>query len=147
MAANPLAPLDNPNTEPTRAEDLVSVLSERLAVTASAKNVYGEPITAHNRTLVPVAKVRYGVGASSGGRNGQSVGGGAGGGGVAARPAGYIEITDERTRYVSFSMTKKIIATAVAGIAAGYLLGRFGRQINRSFVSREVSIPRQSRGL
>ncbi len=43
------------SAEPTRAEDLVLSLSEKLAITASARNVFAEPIHAHNRTIVPVA--------------------------------------------------------------------------------------------
>ena len=46
----------------TRAENLVSMLSERLAATAHVRNVYGEPIRLEDRVLVPVAKVGYGVG-------------------------------------------------------------------------------------
>jgi Sporulation protein YtfJ (Spore_YtfJ) len=88
-------------SEPTRAEDVVMRLSERLAITASARTVYGEPVHAYERTIIPVAKFGYGLGATSGGRNGENVGGG--GGGVGAKPAGYIEITDQGTRYVAIS--------------------------------------------
>lgn len=124
MATNPTTPL-NTQEEPTRAENLVTKLSERFAATANAKNVYAEPINAHNRTVIPVAKVGYGLGAGSGGRRGQEAGtGGGGGGGVGVRPAGYIEITDERTRYVAFSTPRKILGAAVIGFAAGFLLGR-----------------------
>lgn len=124
MAANPTTPLNRQAEEPTSAENLVTRLSERLAATANAKNVYGEPIHAHNRTVIPVAKVGYGVGAGSGGRTGRDPGsGGGGGGGVGARPVGYIEITDERTRYVGFSTAKKIVAAVAFGFTVGFLVG------------------------
>lgn len=55
---------------PTRAEETVLSLSEKLAVTASARNVYGEPIHAHDRTIVPIARFGFGLGATSGGRDG-----------------------------------------------------------------------------
>jgi Sporulation protein YtfJ (Spore_YtfJ) len=58
-----------------------------------------EPISADGKTIVPVAKVRYGFGGGSGrkpGENGQH--GGSGGGGFMARPVGYIEIGAEGTR-------------------------------------------------
>ena len=42
-------------SDPTRAETILLSLSEKLALTASAKSVYGEPIQAYDRTLVPVA--------------------------------------------------------------------------------------------
>ena len=108
----------------TRAEEIVFSLSEKLSVTASARNVYGEPIDAHNRTIVPVAKFGYGLGATSGGRDGDKVGGGSGGGGVGATPVGYIEITKDGTRYVPFSTPRQILLAALAGIGLGYLLGR-----------------------
>jgi uncharacterized spore protein YtfJ len=114
-------------SEPTRAEDVVMRLSERLAMTASARTVYGDPIHAHDRTVIPVAKFGYGLGATSGGRNGENVGGGSGGGGVGAKPAGYIEITERGTRYVDFCASRQILIAALAGMAAGYLLARFRR--------------------
>lgn len=128
MATNPAfkAQTEESGAESTRAESLVTKLGERLAATANARNVYGEPVTAHNRTIIPVAKVGYGVGAGSGRRTGQD-GGTGGGGGVGARPLGYIEITNEGTRYVAFTTPKKIIGAAVAAFAAGLLLGSVRR--------------------
>jgi uncharacterized spore protein YtfJ len=114
-------------TEPTRAENLVSRLSEKLAITASTQSVYGEPIHAGNRTLIPVAKIGYCLGGTSGGRDGEKIGGGSGGGMVGGKPVGYIEITDQSTRYVAISTSKKIIASAVVGFVIGYLL-RHSRQ-------------------
>lgn len=112
-------------SEPTRAEDVLLRLSEKLAVTASARTVYGDPVHSHERTIVPVAKFGYGLGASSGGRSGEDVGGGGGGGGVGAKPAGYIEITEQGTRYVPISTLREMVIAAIAGMAVGYLLGRF----------------------
>ena len=114
-------------SEPTRAEDVVMRLSERLAMTASARTVYGEPVHAHERTVIPVAKFGYGLGATSGGRNGETVGGGSGGGGVGAKPAGYIEISEDGTKYVDISTPRQIVIAALVGLAAGYLLSRFTR--------------------
>jgi uncharacterized spore protein YtfJ len=125
MTENPLAD----TKDATKAEDIVLNLSDHFAVTANAKSVYGEPIHTGSRTIVPVAKVGYGLGATSGGRSGETVGGGGGGGGVGARPVGYIEITDEATRYVEFSAVKKMIVAAALGFVAGYLLcGRKSRR-------------------
>jgi uncharacterized spore protein YtfJ len=113
----------------TRAEDIILNLSDNFAASANARSVYGEPVHAGSRTIVPVAKVGYGLGATSGGRNGESVGGGGGGGGVGVRATGYIEITDQGTRYVEFSAVKKMIVAAALGLVAGYLLcGRKSRR-------------------
>jgi uncharacterized spore protein YtfJ len=106
----------------TRAENTVLNLSDNFAARANAKSVYGEPIHAGNRTIIPVAKVGYLLGATSGGRNGETVGGGSGGGGVGARPVGYIEITDAGTRYVELSAVKKLLVAVALGFAVGYLL-------------------------
>lgn len=108
----------------TGAESLVTRLSERLAASANARQVYGEPITAHNRTIVPVAKAGYGVGAGSGARGADASGGGGGGGGVGVRPTGFIEITEEGTRFVPFSTSRNLIAALAAGLLGGYLIGR-----------------------
>ena len=105
----------------TRAEDTVLNLSDNFAAKANAKSVYGEPVNVGSRTIIPVAKVGYLLGATSGGRNGETVGGGSGGGGVGATPVGYIEITDTGSRYVELSAVKKTIAIAVLGFVAGYL--------------------------
>jgi len=115
------------SSEPTRAEDIVVRLSEKLAVTANARMVYGEPVQAHECTIIPVARLGYGLGASSGGREGDKVGGGGGGGGMRAKPAGYIEITNQGTRYVDFSSPRELLIAVAAGIAAGYLFARLRR--------------------
>jgi uncharacterized spore protein YtfJ len=60
----------------TRAEDTVLNLSGNFAAKANAKSVYGEPIQVGSRTIIPVAKFGYLMGATSGGRNGETVGGG-----------------------------------------------------------------------
>ena len=106
----------------TRAEDTVLNLSDNFATRANAKSVYGEPIHAGSRTIIPIAKVGYLLGATSGGRNGETVGGGSGGGAVGARPVGYIEITDAGTRYVELSAVKKLLVAVALGFVAGYLL-------------------------
>jgi uncharacterized spore protein YtfJ len=105
----------------TRAEDIVLSLGDKFAATANVQRVYGDPVIAGKRTIIPVARVGYGLGATSGGRNGETVGGGGGGGGVGAHPVGYIEISDEGTRYVEYVALKKMIVAAALGFVAGYL--------------------------
>jgi hypothetical protein len=75
--------------------DLGSRLLERLASQvggkAGAKAVFGDPVERDGITVIPVARVRWGVGA--GGGEGPEGSGSGGGGGVAADPIGYIEVT------------------------------------------------------
>src|ERR1700678_2024286 len=105
----------------TRAEDTVLSLSDKFAANANAKTVYGEPVHAGSRTIIPVAKIGYLLGATSAGRNGETVGGGSGGGGVGARPVGYIEITDAGSRYIELSAIKKTLVVIALGFVTGYL--------------------------
>jgi uncharacterized spore protein YtfJ len=63
------------------------------------KALYGEPISAHGKTVIPVAKIMYGYGAGAGtwgvGDSSARGGGGGGGGGVRAIPVGVVEISDQ----------------------------------------------------
>ena len=70
------------------AQEILQSLTERFAATANVKQVFGEPIETQGKTIVPVARVAYHVGAGWGGRKLESgeggQGGGGGGGGVVA---------------------------------------------------------------
>jgi uncharacterized spore protein YtfJ len=89
------------------ADDRFSKLVEALGGTASAQAVFGTAVEKDGVTIVPVARVRYGVGGGGGrgpGRrkrdagDGEQVGYGQGGG-LQAAPVGYIELRDGRARY------------------------------------------------
>ena len=109
------------------AADLLHKIGETLGSTATVKSVFGEPITTHGKTVVPVAKVAYGFGGGFGiGKHGaqaerQGEGGG-GGGGVRAFPAGALEITEARTRFVPFTDLKWLVAAFAAGVVVTSLL-------------------------
>jgi uncharacterized spore protein YtfJ len=116
------------------AKDLIEGAVEHLQTSASVKTVYGTPITAEGKIVIPVAKVAYGFGAGSGsgthnrrkaGNDRQPVEGeGEGaGGGVTARPVGVVEISEEGTKFVQFGATKKLAFTALIGAGIGGLLG------------------------
>lgn len=92
---------------------------------ANVKSVYGEPITAQGKTVIPVAKIMYGYG-GGGGTGGvgdtKACGeGGGGGGGVRAIPVGVIEISDQQTRFVPITSRKKLAGALAAGVALGIL--------------------------
>ena len=118
-------------------QDLVKNISERIQSTASVKAVYGDPITAEGKTIIPVARVRYGFGAGGGtigidatseeGKSPQDSGGG-GGGGVEVSPIGYIEVTAEDTYFISFEERRKIVKAALFGLLIGTLLARRRRR-------------------
>jgi uncharacterized spore protein YtfJ len=102
-------------------------LKETILSQASVKAIYGEPIAAHGKTVIPVAKVVYGYGAGAGtgglGDTSARGEGGGGGGGVRTIPVGVIEISDQPTRFIAITDRKKLTGAVLAGIGLGALLG------------------------
>jgi uncharacterized spore protein YtfJ len=94
--------------ETAAAEDRLSKLVESLGGTATAEAVFGAPVEKDGVTVVPVARVRYGVGGGGGRGPGRKKKGDAGdaeqvgyghGGGVQAAPVGYIELSGGKATY------------------------------------------------
>jgi uncharacterized spore protein YtfJ len=112
-------------TEISTAAALPAPLSEifrHIVDRAGAKMVYGDPVTAAGRTIVPVAKIRYGFGSGSGKREDGQRHGGGGGGGLVAKPVGVVEITESATRFLRFAPGWMPLAAVAIGVALGYLL-------------------------
>ncbi|MGW3423340.1 spore germination protein GerW family protein [Streptomyces phaeochromogenes] len=80
---------------------LLERLAEKLGGRASVTTVYGEPVTRHGVTVIPVAKVGFGFGAGVGREAGaaKTGEGGGGGGGAGAKPIGFIEIQEGFATY------------------------------------------------
>jgi uncharacterized spore protein YtfJ len=96
---------------------------------ATVKNVYGEPVTHGDRTVIPVARVAYGFGGGGGSRDSERTpegrgGGGGGGGRMTAAPAGVVEITPAGTRFISFTDWTKLAAVAAVSLAIGLAIGK-----------------------
>ena len=110
-------------------EGFQSIL-DRLGNSASVKNVYGEPIVAEGKTIIPVAKVGYGFGGGSGmnkcgaGREGAQDEGLGFGGGLGAAPVGVVEVSKDHTRFIPFSQRKKLLGALILGVIVGVFLGR-----------------------
>lgn len=109
------------------ASEMLQRISESLGTTANVKSVFGEPIHLEGKTVVPVAKVAYGFGAGSGTDHGEGGEGGGGGGGVRAYPAGALEITADRTRFVPFQDGRMMMGAFAMGALIGGLLLRKSR--------------------
>ncbi|HXZ81667.1 MAG TPA: spore germination protein GerW family protein [Terriglobales bacterium] len=106
-------------------------LQETLRTSAHVKTVYGEPISAEGRTIVPVARIRYGFGGGFGqAPNGQSNNqdasreGGGGGGGIVAVPVGVIEVSNQGTRFIPIQSRRKLALAAAVGVFLGSMVGR-----------------------
>lgn len=106
---------------------LLESLRESIVGQANVKTIYGEPITAQGKTIIPVAKITYGYGAGAGtGGVGESSArgeGGGGGGGAHAVPVGVVEMSDQPTRFVPITDRKKLTGAVLVGIALGMWLG------------------------
>jgi len=107
---------------------LLQSLKESVLSQASVKSIYGEPISAQGKTVIPVAKIMYGYGAGAGtggvGDTSARGEGGGGGGGVRAIPVGVVEISDQQTRFVAIHDRKRMAGAAAAGLLLGLLLAR-----------------------
>lgn len=111
---------------------LLQSLKESILSQANVKAVYGEPISANGKIIIPVAKIMYGYGAGAGAggvgdtRARGEVGGG--GGGARAIPVGIIEVSDQPTRFVPISDRRKLAGALLTGIGLGMWLARKRRR-------------------
>ena len=102
-------------------DDLFTRLQD-LQADASVDAVFGQPVTAGEKVIIPIARVMYGFGLGFGEGADQEAGesdggaGAGGGGGMGARPLGVIEITPERTRIEPYVNEQ---AVTLAGILFG----------------------------
>lgn len=115
-------------------DNFIERLAKSFSQNASVKNVYGDPIQAGDKTILPVASIAYGFGGGSGqGKNEKRylkpsdtsidenpalTKGSGGGGGFRATLKGVYEITPTSTRYIPANNTKQLLT----GIAIGFLL-------------------------
>jgi len=111
-----------------RLQRFLRSLSQRLEQSASVCRTFGEPVTAGDKTIIPVARVGYGVGGGTGSQPrededdcGASFGAG---GGVGATPLGVVEVTRRGTRFIACTSGKRLVTVAAVALLLGFLLGR-----------------------
>lgn len=113
-------------------QQLLQNLADHLTGAASVHKVYGDPIVAGEKTIIPVAQVKAGFGGGYGEGHsakanptdgGQGEGGGVGGG-LSIKPLGVFEVTPTETRYLPLNKSRYI----AIGIAIGFVLSRFLRR-------------------
>jgi uncharacterized spore protein YtfJ len=125
MAITPIEPRFKESKMSTLA--VLQSVKDSVLTQASVKALYGEPVSAHGKTVIPVAKITYGYGAGAGtggvGDTSARGEGGGGGGGVRAVPVGVIEISERQTCFVPISDRKKLTGAMLAGIAFGMWMG------------------------
>lgn len=122
--------------------NFLETLASRFGQNASVKNVYGEPITAQGKTIIPVAKIAMGLGGGYGHKNGKhqnastdagqaddNKGEGAGaGGGMYATAKGIYEVTNKCTRFIPANATKQMLTIAAMAFITGRWMGRRKRK-------------------
>jgi hypothetical protein len=111
-------------------------LAERVGAHATVKAVFGDPIVRGAKTVIPVAKVRWGFGGGTGtgptdaaapGATGSGTGAG---GGVTAEPVGYLEIDETGTSFKPIvSPYPSPIFLLAAGITSALIVRSFARLI------------------
>ncbi len=118
-------------------KEMLATLVDHFAATAKVQNVFGAPIEAHGKTIIPVARVSYRLGAG-GGEGGETPpdpsapkkggGGGGGGGIVQAVPVGVLEVTEAGARFVRFFDPQMAAGLIASGVMVGLLLRRIFRR-------------------
>ena len=106
---------------------LLQSLKDSIVGQAGVKTIFGEPISAQGKTVIPVAKLIYGYGGGAGtggvGNSSAQGEGGGGGAGVRAIPVGVIEVSDRQTRFIPITSRKKLAGAVLAGMLLGISLG------------------------
>lgn len=119
--------------------NFIEKIATNLEQSASVRNVFGEPVVAGGKTIIPVATLSYGFGGGfgrglrKGGKknspsevppdasNSDGTGAG-GGGGLRATPCGVYEITPAETRFLPANPYRTFLLGIVAGLALKLLL-------------------------
>lgn len=108
------------------AQELSQAIAGGVNEGTRTRMIYGEPITAQGRTVVPVARVAFGFGAGvEPEEHGEEAGGGGGGW---AFPVGVIEISERGTRFVPVRSGRKAALFLLLGVGLGMWLGRRQRR-------------------
>ncbi len=80
-------------------DDWLANVAERLGANAGASAVFGPPVERGGVTVIPVARLRWGVGGGRGRDKRQHGEGFGGAGGVQAVPLGFIELREGTAKY------------------------------------------------
>ena len=112
--------------------DIFNAIIERIRATARVETVYGETRVVDGRSVIPVARVRYGFGAGAGQGpgapgegEGATPGGGGGGGGVSVSPVGFLVLSQEGERFVPVTPSlRRLVGAGLLGFSLGYAVAR-----------------------
>jgi len=117
-------------------EEVVKSLMEGFKTAADIKTVYGEPMTFFGKTLIPIARVGYGLGAGEG-KSAEGVGGSGCGGGGGTEPVGFLLVSEDEVRFIPLKAREArvqppalatILPMAAGAIAGALVIARRLRQ-------------------
>jgi Sporulation protein YtfJ (Spore_YtfJ) len=96
-------------------------MANRLGQSAGVRTIYGEALERDGVTIIPVARLSWGIGGGSGAGNGpQGSGGGeGGGGGVGATPLGFVKIRGSEAEFQPIPVRPPLLRISLALLAAG----------------------------
>lgn len=113
-----------------KIQEFLEGLPERLRAGAGVDRVFGAPLQAGEKTIIPVARVRYGFGGGAGPSASPAESsptandGGGGGAGVVTVPVGVFEVTAEETKFIPTGDKKKFALAIFGSLLLGLWLGR-----------------------
>jgi hypothetical protein len=118
-------------------DELLERLIEAIGGRAGVDTVFGTPVERGEVTVIPVARIRWGVGGGSGGmEDGREVApaasGSGGGGGVIADPVGYVELGPGGATFkpIGQPMPSPLFLLA-SGVTAAIVLRSLARVVRR----------------
>ncbi|MCL9683229.1 spore germination protein GerW family protein [Legionella maioricensis] len=97
-------------------------IANALTSAFNSKIIFSDPIVKEDVTVIPVAKIVYGLGGGVGTRANDS--GEGGGGGFFAKPVGYIEIRNGTANFKAIRDPLTYAPVIMASGLAGYVLLR-----------------------
>ena len=108
-------------------QQVLEAFSHRMNSQLGNNAVYGTPIQAEGKTLIPVSRVAFGLGVGQGtnSKTSASPSGEMGmgmGGGVVAQPIGVLEVTHQHTRFIPCQDMRKWLGVLFLGIGIGLWL-------------------------
>lgn len=117
---------------------LIETLVERFGGRTGVHTVYGDPVERDQVTVIPVARVRWVVGAGAGSGGAPAAGGAAaegegagGGGGIIGDPVGYIEIRSTGATFAPIRGVPNPLAILALGVSVALVLRAAARLLGR----------------
>ncbi|MDY6907459.1 MAG: spore germination protein GerW family protein [Chloroflexota bacterium] len=117
-------------------EQMITSMIEGFKSAADISTVFGEPMTFYDKTLIPIARVGYGLGAGEG-KGVEGAGGSGGGGGGGTEPVGFLLVTKDEVRFIPLAQERHraqpqpaamVVPAVMVGLIAATMIARRRRR-------------------